>query len=98
MTQHGFGLARTAYEAYAVALKYKTFRGEDMLKFDELPDNIKLGWQAAAHAASAATVKVIVDSDAIISAIDEETSKANHSKLIDLSDNPVPQIKRTQQF
>lgn len=44
-------LGQVAYEAYAERANWKTFKGEVMFDWTDLPDNIKLHWEAAASAA-----------------------------------------------
>ena len=42
-------LARFGYEAYSKSTNNKNFRGEEMPKYDELPEAIKKAWEAAAE-------------------------------------------------
>jgi hypothetical protein len=43
-------LAEVAYRAYGNSTGNKNFRGEEMPKFDALPDAIKKAWMAAVRA------------------------------------------------
>lgn len=45
-------LARVAYLAYCTAVGGRAFDGSPLKSYDEMPDNIKAGWQAAGTAAN----------------------------------------------
>lgn len=51
--------ARAAYEAYGIEVGGKAFDGSPLKSFDELPENIRAGWEA-----SAARVVELVSEDA----------------------------------
>ena len=44
-------IARFAYEAYAETTGNRNFRGEQMPRFDELPEKIREAWVAAVRKA-----------------------------------------------
>lgn len=46
-------LAQQAYEAYADSVGWRSYSGEQLLQWADLPDRIKDGW----HAAVAAVVR-----------------------------------------
>lgn len=43
-------LARTAYEVYAHQRRWKTYVGDPMSGFDDLPEGIQEAWAYAVHA------------------------------------------------
>ena len=43
-------VARAGYEGYGEWVHWKSFNGEDMLRWDDLSDKIKMAWVAAAGA------------------------------------------------
>lgn len=45
------GRAEAAYAAYANAVGWKSFQGETLLNFNELPEAIQLAWDAACEGA-----------------------------------------------
>lgn len=51
--QDEFAAARVAYAAYGKRTDNKNFRGEEMPKFDELPETIREAWRDAAAAVKA---------------------------------------------
>lgn len=42
-------IAASAYRAYAAVTDNKNFRGEEMPKWDDLPEPIRIAWEAAAR-------------------------------------------------
>lgn len=43
-------LAKKGYEAYGKSVDYKNYQSLPMLKWDSLPENIKVAWMAAIEA------------------------------------------------
>lgn len=44
-----YNIAKLGYEAYSLSTNNKNYKGEEMPKFDDLPDAIKKSWIDAAQ-------------------------------------------------
>jgi hypothetical protein len=100
MTQEkpGSGLARINFEAYRSVVGDVNFAGDPIPDFDHLKSAQQDGWIAGAHAVANQVAQALSDPNKLAALINKVGVSDDHTKRVDLTNNPAPQIVNRQTF